>query len=210
MAASACRTSSSALAPCDGAIAMPTLQVSVNWAPSRLQGCATTFKMRRAVASAASASAGATTTANWSPPRRASRSSCRRQPWMRWATSSKTRSPISWPRLSLTCLKRSRSTTSKAREPPLRCASITALATTSVSRRRLATPVSGSCRLSDSMRCWSASRSVRSRNDQTRPVGLPALKSGRVTRSNTWPDTNSRRSVAAIKVACAKARSRLS
>ena len=40
-------------APCDGASATPMLQVSVNGAPSMLQGCATTFSTRRAVASAA-------------------------------------------------------------------------------------------------------------------------------------------------------------
>ena len=49
------------------------------------------------------------------PLNRANKSSCRRQPWMRWATSISTRSPTSWPRLSLMWRKRSRSTTSSAK-----------------------------------------------------------------------------------------------
>ena len=210
MAASAWRVSSSTLLPCEGASDMPMLQVSVNAAPSLLKGCATTFSTRRAVASAAAASAPPSSSANWSLPRRASVSPWRRQPWTRRATSISTRSPVAWPRLSLMWRKRSRSTTSSAKPPPSRRTVAAASVTQAASRARLARPVRASVWARASMRSCAAMRSVRSRNEYTRPRGLPPWNSGRVTRSSTCPECSSMRSQAVTSAASRKACSRCS
>ena len=103
IAPSAWRSSSSALCPCPGASAMPTLQVSVKASAVELPGLRPRRRARAAAAtSAAGASAWCSTVANWSPPMRAGRSPLRRQRLSRAATSCSTRSPTSWPRLSLT------------------------------------------------------------------------------------------------------------
>ena len=60
------------------------------------------------------------TTANSSPPRRATRSSSRSTPWMRCATISSSRSPTWWPRVSLTSLKRSRSSSATEKRVQVR------------------------------------------------------------------------------------------
>ena len=57
--------------------------------------------------------------------------------WMSW-------SPALWPKLSLTCLKLSMSSTSAARLPPWRVACATLRASSSSKRRRLSSPVSAS------------------------------------------------------------------
>ena len=54
-------------------------------------------------------------------------------------------SPTAWPRLSLTCLKRSRSMNSSATSPWLRCRRAIAWRARSISSRRLGSLVSGSC-----------------------------------------------------------------
>ena len=100
---------------------MPMLQVSVNWLPSmRVAAAGDVEHARAAAASAPRWSEPCTSNANWSPPRRASRSPCRRQVLMRSPTSISTRSPTSLPRLSLICLKRSRSSSSSAKPAPSR------------------------------------------------------------------------------------------
>ena len=101
---------------------MPMLQVTVKLSPSSTNGRAIASITRRAVASAPAASAWWPSITNSSPPRRATVSTWRRHDLMRSATSISTRSPNWWPRLSLMCLKRSRSRNSSANDVPSRCA----------------------------------------------------------------------------------------
>ncbi|MNM77945.1 hypothetical protein D3C81_898210 [compost metagenome] len=81
---------------------------------------------------------------NSSPPRRATVSTSRTCSFRRWAMPLSSRSPTGWPRLSLMCLKRSRSRNSTA---PLRldtCEQVSAACRRFSNRARLGRPVSGS------------------------------------------------------------------
>ena len=99
-------------------------------------------------------------TANSSPPKRATTSTSRTQPETRSATARSTWSPVSCPRLSLIFLKRSRSRNRTDRNLPLRPARWIACANDCLNRVRLGKPVSSS---------WSARKRVRS-SDSLRVV----------------------------------------
>ncbi len=145
----------------------------------------------------------ANTTANSSPPKRATRSSSRTVPIRRSATTCSTESPVSWPWVSFTGLKSSRSTS----------ATVTAPVTPSRRWRRaerLPAPVSGSVtasrrsvwwrrcspstRLASRMACWRlcsvptpcSMRPVT--HTMTQPMSAPELASGRgIAHADTQP-----------------------
>ena len=124
--------------------------------PSSRNGWASASPIRRATAAAVAASSTTgSRMANSSPPSR--RDQCRRtgpSRCSRSATSTSSRSPIWWPRVSLTSLNRSRSSSSSASVSPRRVASSIAGTAVASSRLRLASPV----RSSWSERCSCAAR----------------------------------------------------
>ena len=205
IAASAWRSSSSRLAPSAGCSAMPTLAVTVKLRPSSVKGRCSASITRRAAASAPAASERCTSSTNSSPPRRATLSIWRTPAARRSPISTSTRSPKAWPRVSLMCLKWSRSSCSSAKGSPSRAASASARSTRSASSARLGRPVSASVWASVSMRWLAAMRSVMSRNDQTRPTGRPRLHCGCTMRSSTRPECSSSMSLACSSVASAMA-----
>ncbi|MCY1175621.1 hypothetical protein D9M73_158650 [compost metagenome] len=83
-------------------------------------------------------------TTNSSPPRRATVSLSRMQAQRRWATCCSSRSPRSWPRVSLRALKLSRSIRITAFVCGLRMPPASTCCRRSSMRRRLARPVSWS------------------------------------------------------------------
>ena len=86
-----------------------------------------------------------TSTTNSSPPRRAIVSASLRVAESRVATACSSRSPVSWPRVSLTCLKPSRSMNKAALSVPVRRARASICSTRSRMSARLGNPVSESC-----------------------------------------------------------------
>src|SRR5829696_2445614 len=140
MATSALRSSSSASSTPGRPTAAPRLALIGMVRPLRPNGWWRVSRMRAATPPAASASVTrSSSTANSSPPRRAAVSLGRRQPWSRQAAATSSWSPAAWPRLSLTCLKSSRSMNSTARSVWSERAR--ACSTRSVNRVRLARPV---------------------------------------------------------------------
>ena len=131
-------------------------------------------------------------TANSSPPSRAAVSSSRRAPVSRRATVSRTRSPLAWPRLSLTSLKSSRSMdrTASGRHG---CASRRVRANSRRSKNscRFGSPVSASWKAWVVRSSCSRLRSVMSRTVSTQPwtaesshrlTRLPSMTSSRPSR----------------------------
>ncbi|MNP23208.1 hypothetical protein D3C76_1159090 [compost metagenome] len=98
---------------------------------------------------------------NSSPPSRATRSSSRTQWPMRSATSLSSRSPVSWPKVSLMGLKWSRSMKMRARGRSGACCNLSF--SRCCSRRRLARPVRGSWKARRRIISSRAARSVISR-----------------------------------------------
>jgi len=102
MAASASRSSASDRSCRATPVAMPMLAVTKTDCPGSSKGGSSRLSIRLATATASWASAmSGSSTVNSSPPRRARVSPSRRQPASRWATSQRSWSPASWPRLSL-------------------------------------------------------------------------------------------------------------
>ena len=112
---------------------------------SILNGWATASSSLRAIRpSIAGSSKSSTTTMNSSPPSRARRSVSRSAAVSAALTLFSSSSPIRWPSVSLTFLKRSRSMNSTPTRRPLRFACAIACARRSCSSRRLGRPVSAS------------------------------------------------------------------
>ncbi|OIQ67659.1 hypothetical protein GALL_507610 [mine drainage metagenome] len=111
------------------------------------------------------------TMANSSPPSRATMSLRRRARPKRCATSCSSASPASWPHMSLTGLKSSRSTTPTASASPLRAARASASGSCCSSARRFGNPVIESWVARCSKRCCIAWRSVTSRKAHTEVDG---------------------------------------
>jgi hypothetical protein len=162
-----------------GHSATPMLQVSVNGAESRPQGCATAFSTRRASVSAAAASACAPASRTGRRPRARSRRPAQAA-LDALGHGRSTSSPMSWPRLSLICRKRSRSTSSSAKPSPAAARMRTAASSTrSARRRRLGSPVSASVR--SAPRCAGrppAAASGRGSCTRGRPAGRAATAGG--------------------------------
>jgi hypothetical protein len=156
MATSALRSSSSASSAPGSPVATPRLASIGMVRPLRPNGWCRVSSTGPATA-AASAVTRSSSTANSSPPRRAAVSVGRRQPWSRRAAAISSWSPAAWPRLSLTCLKSSRSMNS------------TASSTRSANRVRLARPVSPSWKAWWTSLASSFLRSETSRVFSTRP-----------------------------------------
>ena len=91
--------------------------------------------------------------ANSSPPRRATVSASRTLSARRRETSTSSRSPTTWPRMSLTSLKRSRSSISTAKGSDLRRWIMQNCSSRSKNTWRLGRSVSASCRLLCSRSC---------------------------------------------------------
>jgi hypothetical protein len=86
--------------------------------PDTGSGSASSLRSRSASSSASAAPAPGARTANSSPPRRAARAAGRTARAMRSAASRSSSSPGSWPSVSLSSLKPSRSHSSSAADPP--------------------------------------------------------------------------------------------
>ncbi|MCY1424196.1 hypothetical protein D9M71_399330 [compost metagenome] len=97
---------------------------------------------------ASSGSCISTSSTNSSPPIRARVSWLCRWPRRRSATSLSSRSPIWWPKASLTGLKPSRSMNIRAKQPPCSATLLIAWSMRSASSVRLGKPVRVSCRAS--------------------------------------------------------------
>ncbi len=127
-------------------------------------------------------------TANSSPPSRAAVSLRRRVRESRVPTAPSSWSPVECPRVSLTCLKSSRSMKSRqvsadSRRPRSRARSIR-----SSSSVRFGSPVSGSWKARWVSSCWSRRCSVTSRRVTTRPPTVgSARKLVQRTSTSTWP-----------------------
>ena len=130
--------------PCSGARAMPMLASTAIGCPSRTNGACSTRTRSSATRAARAASALGSRTANSSPPRRATRSVARTAPCRRCPICCSRMSPTWWPSVSLTSLKRSRSSSSSATGRPSRRSSATACSSRVWSRRRFGKPVSPS------------------------------------------------------------------
>ena len=143
IATSARRSSVVAESPCSGKLAMPMLtRQSTTW-PSSDIGASSAFWMLRATRRAPSALSEGSSTTNSSPPRRATVSDSRRTiAASRSATSRSSRSPIGWPSVSLTYLKRSTSISSTLTDALARGAMRSACCSRSVNSARLGRPVS--------------------------------------------------------------------
>ena len=136
---------------------MPTLTVMVTWW-ARVIGLVTSSISRWATCSAWAREGSAShRTTNSSPPSRAAVSPSRMQASSRSAVSTSTASPASWPRLSLTSLKWSRSQNSSAIGRPVTAARARASEVLASRVARLGSPVSSSCD------AWCASASCASR-----------------------------------------------
>ncbi len=142
MAMSALWRSSATSSPCSGASAMPALAVTASVSPSISIGRDSSALSSLTMAIARSASVtSAITRANSSPPRRATVACSPTARSSRSDTSQSSRSPIAWPSVSLTSLKRSRSSRTMA-TPPLSLMAVVARLRNSM---RLGSPVSMSC-----------------------------------------------------------------
>ena len=158
IAMSACRTSVSASGMSASPMATPMLAPTVVTTPSPSRtGTSSWARMRSTTRATPSRSIGPfSRRTNSSPPRRAAVSAGRRQPRRRSATVRSSTSPASWPKVSLTGLKPSRSRYRTAGQMRVRPAVSTACRTRSRNRVRLGSPVSGSCS------AWCRSCSLRS------------------------------------------------
>ena len=110
IATSALRTMSEATSEASRALAMPMLAVTETcWSPMRY-GARSSRTSRSAIATERFRSGvSSVSTANSSPPSRATRSPSRTEPAIRSVTATSRASPAAWPRESLTTLKSSRS-----------------------------------------------------------------------------------------------------
>ena len=120
------------------------LALACNTVPSRESTSASVSSSRSAVVSAERRFVRGSTIANSSPPSRQTVSSARSVARMRRATSHSSRSPAWWPRLSLTCLKSSRSSSRTATASSLRRRPARAAETLTAYCERFARPVSSS------------------------------------------------------------------
>ena len=155
---------SSKVSPSSGSSAKPALAPTLTrtGVPSRFTSTGSeTASMRRveSVCTVSALSCPGRNRANSSPPSRASRSSSRRRPRRRSVNTFSSASPTPWPCVSLTGLKRSRSSMTSAPVRRLRMW----WSTSRWKAVRLSRPVSGSCRA----RC-AISRSLARRSDRSR------------------------------------------
>ena len=102
--------------------------------------------MRATLARASSAFSSGRITANSSPPSRPTASAGRTTRWSVCATQQSSSSPAAWPKVSLTGLKWSMSSTTTAPFRPLRCMPRICASAASSKPRRFRQPVSGSVR----------------------------------------------------------------
>jgi len=124
---------------------MPTLASMSKDIPSIRIGSATAARSRAATSRAAAASlTEGSSTANSSPPSRATMSPGRTLWVSRWATNWSSRSPTGCPRVSLTSLKRSRSSSRNPTVAPVRAAWASASLVRRISSLRFDRPVSSS------------------------------------------------------------------
>ena len=164
---SAASSSSGTVTPSFGNEALPTLALRpVNRASSAAVR-STAATMRPATRRASSWDDPGRSTANSSPPWRATKSSPRTATPIASATRRRSSSPAEWPAMSLTCLNRSRSMYRTVKVSPWRRARASSAPARCSKPRRFATPVSGSWRASAwacavarrtrSRWCWSTS-----------------------------------------------------
>ena len=165
MAVSALRISQAASRAPVTSTATPALTRVDRVAPSMRRGLSNARTTRWATTRAAASSViPSRRIANSSPPRRAIVASARTQARSRSATATSRRSPASCPWASLTRLKSSTSITTMPSMPGSRWKRATACVARSLSRARLASPVSGSWkarRRSSDSRCLRSVTSVR-------------------------------------------------
>ena len=115
MAMSARCSSRAASSPCSGAMAMPALAVTASVRPSILIGrCISHVELLHDLDGTLGSVTSATTRANSSPPSRATVARPDTARSRRSATSHRRRSPMAWPSVSLTSLKRSMSSSTIA------------------------------------------------------------------------------------------------
>ncbi len=173
MATSAWRTSvlGSVLVTSDPVtVAMPMLIVTVTGPAGSCTGASTVRTIRSHRSPTSSTETKSVQSTNSSPPIRASVSLERRMTASRRANCWSSLSPASCPNRSLTSLNRSRSQKNTATVPPERWARASASPMWSLSSRRLASPVSGSCSARN-VSCSSVwRRSVTSRTLVTMPL----------------------------------------
>ncbi len=135
------------------------LTSTLTGSPSSAIDCSIAPRTRRTTSSTCIRRAWVTSTANSSPPSRAIESPSRSASWRRRLTSRSSRSPLAWPRVSLTSLKRSRSIMNTASSLPSRAAAEMACTTLSWKWIRFGSPVSESCRA-----WWRSCLSAKSRD----------------------------------------------
>jgi len=158
---------------------MPTLAPTNSSLPPTASGCRIASSTFCATTRAASAdSRSGSTTANSSPPSRATVSPARRQCCMRVPIARSSSSPEPWPSVSFTRLKRSRSTKSSPTCQSLRRACMSACSRRSRKSARFGSPVSGSDCASQAIL---SSASLRRRNW---PSWLPVTCTARIRRSS--------------------------
>ena len=147
MARSACPSRSSAVAAASAVVTRPMLALTMaSWSPIG-KGAASWLPIRAAMAGTIALSdRSEQTTTNSSLPRRATTSLGRMQARMRWLASTRSSSPTACPRLSLTCLKPSRSMNRTARPVPSWAHAPRDWPRCRMRAARLGSPVSVSCR----------------------------------------------------------------
>ena len=137
-----------------------------------------------ATSSASSRSQRGRTTANSSPPSRATTSVSRMRASSTLAMSAITRSPAGWPSVSLTCLKLSRSSISSAPTVCSRRLRAISVRRSSPKRRRFFNPVSGSwlaCWRSSCIRSLRLQTRTRAASSAAREMPTIAIRIGRLT-----------------------------
>ncbi len=144
IARSAWRSRSSGSVWLSEVTAAPMLACITTWRPWNSNGERSDSRIRSAARRVPSSVVSSSRIANSSPPKRAVVSSGRMTARSRSATATSSWSPASWPRLSFTVLKSSRSEKSTETAPWLRACRASACATRSRKRARLARPVSES------------------------------------------------------------------
>ena len=168
-ATSAWRSSVPTSCPCVGHSLTPMLAETQTCCLNRSNGSASRSRSLPATSTPSSALNAGNTTANSSPPRRATRSLSRMYSRSRFATPRSRASPASCPSVSLITLKRSRSIIKSDTLPPSRLRSLINSSSCSRSSARFGSFVSSSCRARWRISPSSSLRSVTSRITSTVP-----------------------------------------
>jgi hypothetical protein len=190
IAASALRTSSSMRVPCEGASAMPMLQVSVKVGAVDAAGLRHDVQdaPRRGLGGGGVGGLDEHAGTNWSPPRRASRSSPRRHHPAGAAPPSCSTRVADVVAQAVVDLAEAVHVDHQAGVGAGFAAAPRRWLRPHCSASVTAVGQAGQRRAHQRFDARSAAmRSLRSRNDHTRPCERPARISGRVTRSSTWP-----------------------